>query len=57
MRSIGAIQTPSIATLRISDGRQSRAEALRAKGSAFQLITKDVRIAPGVMSGIYSLFL
>ncbi|XP_023741059.1 uncharacterized protein LOC111889150 [Lactuca sativa] len=47
----GKVTTPSLATLRIIDGRQGRAEAPTAWSTAFQLTVEEARAAPNVVMG------
>ena len=44
---------PAPATLRITDGRQGRAEAPVAKSRAFQMIAEEARATPDVVTGMY----
>ena len=45
-----SVQTPTSTTLRITDGRQRRDEALKAWGHAFKLIVKEARPTPDIVT-------
>ncbi|KAI3522318.1 hypothetical protein L1887_11858 [Cichorium endivia] len=49
----GGVQAPTPATLRITDGRQGRAEAPKGKGRAFQLTAEEACTAPDVVTGTF----
>ena len=52
------VKAPAPATLRITDGRQGKAEAPVVRSRAFQLTTEEARAAPDVVTGmIPSLYL
>ena len=47
------IAAPATATLRISDGRQGKVEALVVRSRAFQVIAEEARAAPDVVTSMY----
>ena len=48
------VQAPSPTTLRITDGRQGRAEPPRARGTAFQLTIEEPRVELDVVTSMFS---
>lgn len=50
----GAMRTPSLATLRITDGCQGKNEAPMVKSIVFQLTTEEGRVVPNVVTNMYS---
>ena len=48
------VKAPAPATLRITDGRQAKAEAPVVRRRAFQLTTEEARAAPDVVTGMTS---
>ena len=46
------VKAPAPATLRITDGRQGKAEAPVVRSRAFQLTTEEARAAPDVVTGM-----
>ncbi|XP_052622888.1 uncharacterized protein LOC111885268 [Lactuca sativa] len=53
LAAAGKVMAPAPATLRITDGRQGRAETLVAKSRTFQLTTEEARAAPDVVTGSF----
>lgn len=51
----GSAQGSAPAALLATDSRPVKAEVLRARGRAFQLTGEEVRVAPDVVAGTYSL--
>ena len=49
------MMTPAPATLRITDGRQGRAEVRVAKSRAFQLTAEEEQASPDVVKSMYLL--
>ena len=49
----GSAQAPAPTTLQVTDGRPRKAEALRARGRAFQLTAEDICASPDVVAGMY----
>ena len=49
------VQAPALATLRIIDRVQGRAEPTSARGRAFQLMAEEARTAPDVVAGMFSI--
>ena len=47
-----SVKAPAPATLRITDGRQGKAEAPVVRSQAFQLTTEEARVAPDVVTGM-----
>ncbi|XP_052624820.1 uncharacterized protein LOC128132335 [Lactuca sativa] len=54
LAAVGKVVAPAPATLRITDGRQGRAEAPVAKSRVFQMTTEEVRATPDVVTGSFS---
>ena len=50
------VKAPAPATLRITDGRQGKAEAPVVRSRAFQLTAEEARAAPDVVTGMISSF-
>ena len=50
------VGAPAPATLRITDGRPSKADILAVKSRAFQLTTEEARAAPDVVAGMCLFF-
>ena len=46
------VKAPAPATLRITDGRQGKAEAPVVRSQAFQLTTEEARVEPDVVTGM-----
>ncbi|XP_052627095.1 uncharacterized protein LOC128133625 [Lactuca sativa] len=53
LASVGQVAAHAPTTLRITDGHQGRVEVLVAKSRAFQLIAKEARAAPNVVTGSF----
>ena len=51
--AVRPVQAPELATLRLTDRGQGRAEPLKAPGHAYQLVTEEIRSAPEVSAGMF----
>ena len=57
LAAAGKVHAPAPATLRITDGRQGRADAPVAKSRAFQMTAEEARATPDVVTGMYISFI
>ena len=57
LAAVGKVVAPAPATLRITDGRQGRADAPVAKSRAFQMTAAEARATPDVVTGMYFPFI
>lgn len=53
----GVARAPTPTTLRITDGREGKTEALMVKIRAFQLTVEEARAAPYVVTGMYPFYI